>query len=136
MMDLREVTETTMLTDPRSMLPSIDGNSDGRLLRVLQILQSFKENGVCFDCLLRGPSWTSWSLGIFLCFRCAALHRGLGVHISRVKSVSLDRWTPQQVSSSLSLSRYMYRPFTCVSIVNAVNYVRMYLLYLQFRLPV
>ncbi|GBP54414.1 Stromal membrane-associated protein 2 [Eumeta japonica] len=44
-----------------------------------------------------GPRWASWNLGIFLCIRCAGIHRNLGVHISKVKSVNLDSWTPEQV---------------------------------------
>jgi stromal membrane-associated protein len=36
---------------------------------------------------------------MFLCIRCAGMHRNLGVHISKVKSVNLDTWTPQQVAS-------------------------------------
>lgn len=44
-----------------------------------------------------GPRWASWNIGIFLCIRCAGIHRKLGVHISKVKSVNLDTWTPQQV---------------------------------------
>lgn len=46
-----------------------------------------------------GPRWASWNLGIFLCIRCAGIHRNLGVHISKVKSVNLDSWTPEQVGS-------------------------------------
>lgn len=46
-----------------------------------------------------GPRWASWNLGVFLCIRCAGIHRNLGVHISRVKSVNLDTWTPEQVLS-------------------------------------
>lgn len=48
---------------------------------------------------LIGPRWASWNLGVFLCIRCAGIHRNLGVHISRVKSVNLDSWTPEQVVS-------------------------------------
>lgn len=36
---------------------------------------------------------------MFLCIRCAGIHRNLGVHITRVKSVNLDTWTPEQVVS-------------------------------------
>lgn len=46
---------------------------------------------------ITGPRWASWNLGIFLCIRCAGIHRNLGVHISKVKSVNLDTWTPEQV---------------------------------------
>ncbi|CAH1953780.1 unnamed protein product [Acanthoscelides obtectus] len=46
-----------------------------------------------------GPRWASWNIGVFLCIRCAGIHRNLGVHISKVKSVNLDSWTPEQVVS-------------------------------------
>jgi hypothetical protein len=46
-------------------------------------------------------------LGIFLCMRCAAIHRKLGTHISKVKSLSMDTWSTEQVEVSLStLSRF------------------------------
>ncbi|KAK6529716.1 hypothetical protein TWF281_008879 [Arthrobotrys megalospora] len=54
-------------------------------------------NNQCADCRARNPGWASWSLGIFLCLRCAAIHRKLGTHISKVKSISLDTWTNEQV---------------------------------------
>lgn len=58
-----------------------------------------EDNKYCVDCDAKGPRWASWNLGIFLCIRCAGIHRNLGVHISRVKSVNLDTWTPEQVVS-------------------------------------
>lgn len=51
---------------------------------------------VCGTAIL-GPRWASWNLGVFVCIRCAGIHRNLGVHISRVKSVNLDSWTPEQI---------------------------------------
>lgn len=44
-----------------------------------------------------GTRWASWNLGVFLCIRCGGLHRRLGTHISRVKSINLDKWTDEQV---------------------------------------
>uniref|UniRef100_A0A8D1WGM6 Small ArfGAP 1 n=1 Tax=Sus scrofa TaxID=9823 RepID=A0A8D1WGM6_PIG len=46
---------------------------------------------------LTSPRWASWNIGVFICIRCAGIHRNLGVHISRVKSVNLDQWTPEQI---------------------------------------
>ncbi|NXV79394.1 SMAP2 protein, partial [Atlantisia rogersi] len=48
-------------------------------------------------CVSAGPRWASWNIGVFICIRCAGIHRNLGVHISRVKSVNLDQWTQEQI---------------------------------------
>ena len=58
-----------------------------------------EDNKYCADCGAKDPYWVSWNLGIFLCHRCTGIHRKLGGHISKVKSVNLDTWTPQEVSS-------------------------------------
>ena len=47
-----------------------------------------------------GPRWVSWNLGVLLCIRCSGIHRSLGVHISKVKSVNLDTWTSDQLAVS------------------------------------
>lgn len=69
-----------------------------RCLVLLTDLLKDEDNKYCVDCDAKSPRWASWNLGIFLCIRCAGIHRNLGVHISRVKSVNLDTWTPQQVA--------------------------------------
>ncbi|CRK99282.1 CLUMA_CG012555, isoform A [Clunio marinus] len=66
---------------------------------ILTQLLRDEDNKYCCDCDSKGPRWASWNLGIFLCIRCAGIHRNLGVHISRVKSVNLDTWAPEQVVS-------------------------------------
>ena len=55
------------------------------------------ENQTCADCRGRMPRWASTNLGIFVCTSCSGIHRGLGVHISKVRSVALDKWTPELV---------------------------------------
>lgn len=43
-----------------------------------------------------------WYLrGCFICIRCSGIHRSMGTHISKVKSVDLDMWTPDQMAVSL-----------------------------------
>lgn len=66
---------------------------------VLNNLLRDEDNKYCVDCDSKGPRWASWNIGVFLCIRCAGIHRNLGVHISKVKSVNLDTWTPEQVVS-------------------------------------
>ncbi|KAJ3610053.1 hypothetical protein NHX12_022147 [Muraenolepis orangiensis] len=58
--------------------------------------------GTCAS-LMFSPRWSSWNLGVFMCIRCAGLHRNLGVHIARVKSVNLDQWTPEQIQSVVDM---------------------------------
>ncbi|XP_067876224.1 stromal membrane-associated protein 1 isoform X6 [Heterodontus francisci] len=64
---------------------------------ILSKLLREEDNKYCADCEAKGPRWASWNLGVFICIRCAGIHRNLGVHISRVKSVNLDQWTPEQI---------------------------------------
>ncbi|XP_076462157.1 stromal membrane-associated protein 1-like isoform X2 [Babylonia areolata] len=65
---------------------------------ILSAMLKDEDNKYCEDCDAKGPRWASWNLGIFLCIRCAGIHRNLGVHISKVKSVNLDTWTAEQVA--------------------------------------
>ncbi|XP_013776810.1 stromal membrane-associated protein 1-like, partial [Limulus polyphemus] len=64
---------------------------------ILAQLLREEDNKYCVDCDAKGPRWASWNLGVFLCIRCAGIHRNLGVHITKVKSVNLDTWTPEQI---------------------------------------
>ncbi|KAK2069627.1 hypothetical protein P8C59_004186 [Phyllachora maydis] len=63
------------------------------------LVRNVPGNSLCADCQARNPTWASWSLGVFLCMRCAAIHRKLGTHVSKVKSLSMDSWSNEQVEN-------------------------------------
>ncbi|KAK2512565.1 hypothetical protein Q9966_016358 [Columba livia] len=54
-------------------------------------------NGSCCDCGDSNPRWASVNLGVTLCIQCSGIHRSLGVHFSKVRSLTLDSWEPELV---------------------------------------
>uniref|UniRef100_A0A8C4SBV0 Arf-GAP with coiled-coil, ANK repeat and PH domain-containing protein n=1 Tax=Erpetoichthys calabaricus TaxID=27687 RepID=A0A8C4SBV0_ERPCA len=62
---------------------------------ILQRVQAIPGNQVCCDCGQADPRWASINLGILLCIECSGIHRSLGVHCSKVRSLTLDSWEPE-----------------------------------------
>ncbi|XP_035519653.1 stromal membrane-associated protein 1 [Morone saxatilis] len=82
---------------------------------ILSKLLREDDNKYCADCEAKGPRWASWNLGVFMCIRCAGIHRNLGVHISRVKSVNLDQWTSEQIQLEFV---GVLACLSCISVLN------------------
>jgi hypothetical protein len=79
---------------------TISKRQQARNERALQdLIRTIPGNDRCADCSAKNPGWASWNLGIFLCVRCASLHRKLGTHVSKVKSLSMDSWSTEQVEN-------------------------------------
>ncbi|XP_072831774.1 arf-GAP with coiled-coil, ANK repeat and PH domain-containing protein 3 isoform X1 [Vicugna pacos] len=74
---------------PDSRERSVKGES------VLQRVQSVAGNSQCGDCGQPDPRWASINLGVLLCIECSGIHRSLGVHCSKVRSLTLDSWEPE-----------------------------------------
>lgn len=49
-------------------------------------------NPVCADCQSAGPEWACVNFGTVICIECSGVHRSLGVHVSKVRSLLLDAW--------------------------------------------
>uniref|UniRef100_A0A8C9YYR8 Arf-GAP with coiled-coil, ANK repeat and PH domain-containing protein n=1 Tax=Sander lucioperca TaxID=283035 RepID=A0A8C9YYR8_SANLU len=67
----------------------------GRGESILQRIQCLPGNQQCCDCGQADPRWASINLGILLCIECSGIHRSLGVHCSKVRSLTLDSWEPE-----------------------------------------
>uniref|UniRef100_A0A8C2G3W5 Arf-GAP with coiled-coil, ANK repeat and PH domain-containing protein n=1 Tax=Cyprinus carpio TaxID=7962 RepID=A0A8C2G3W5_CYPCA len=61
----------------------------------LQRVMAIGGNSICCDCGQPEPRWASINLGITLCIQCSGIHRSLGVHFSKVRSLTLDTWEPE-----------------------------------------
>jgi len=91
-------------------------DTPAHLQQILSDMLKEEDNRYCADCKMKGmcfrdllaylskfcaiiaPTWASINIGIFICLRCSGIHRSLGTHISKVRSVKLDTWTEEQVA--------------------------------------
>ncbi|XP_062305748.1 arf-GAP with coiled-coil, ANK repeat and PH domain-containing protein 1 [Osmerus eperlanus] len=80
---------------------SVSGGGGGEQVKpardALLEVQALPGNMQCCDCGEPGPDWASINLGITLCIVCSGIHRSLGVHFSKVRSLTLDSWEPELV---------------------------------------
>ncbi|KAE8802191.1 ADP-ribosylation factor GTPase-activating protein AGD3 [Hordeum vulgare] len=71
----------------------------------IELLRKVVGNDVCADCGAAEPDWASLNLGVLVCIECSGVHRNLGVHISKVRSLTLDVrvWEPSVINLFQSL---------------------------------
>ena len=55
------------------------------------------ENSKCVDCGAENPKWASMNNGVFLCLKCAGIHRSFGMSVSLIRSLQIDSWTEKQL---------------------------------------
>lgn len=68
------------------------GETDSNLHQVWNVCEA---NRVCADCGTEKPDWASLNWGVLLCIECSGIHRSMGVHISKIRSFTLDKWDPE-----------------------------------------
>uniref|UniRef100_A0A674A0A6 Arf-GAP with coiled-coil, ANK repeat and PH domain-containing protein n=1 Tax=Salmo trutta TaxID=8032 RepID=A0A674A0A6_SALTR len=92
-MAYRERVESQQPQSPSDPQP---GQPPQRPAALVVALQS-PGNHRCCDCSEEEPRWASVNLGITMCIECSGIHRSLGVHLSKVRSLTLDSWDPEQL---------------------------------------
>lgn len=79
-------------------------------------------NNYCCDCGSPNPHWASINLGITLCIECSGVHRSLGVHHSKVRSLTLDDWEPEIIKVMAELGNTVVNKIYEANVPQ--NYVR------------
>ncbi|WWC86803.1 uncharacterized protein L201_001682 [Kwoniella dendrophila CBS 6074] len=73
-------------------------------MKELKRIADLEFNKKCADCGkgMKSSRWATISLRdcpmvMFICIRCCGIHRSLGTHISKPRSVDLDLWSPEMI---------------------------------------
>ncbi|KAI5609140.1 arf-GAP with GTPase, ANK repeat and PH domain-containing protein 2 isoform X1 [Silurus asotus] len=73
----------------------------------LQAIRNAKGNNLCVDCDAPCPTWASLNLGALICIECSGIHRNLGTHLSRVRSLDLDDWPSELTKVLMAIGNHM-----------------------------
>ncbi|XP_077961896.1 arf-GAP with coiled-coil, ANK repeat and PH domain-containing protein 2 [Gasterosteus aculeatus] len=84
-------------SQPREAPPLSPGPSPAQRPAALAVALGGPGNQRCCDCGEEEPRWASINLGVTMCIQCSGIHRSLGVHLSKVRSLTLDSWEAEQL---------------------------------------
>ena len=68
---------------------------------LIRAMQKMPGNDTCADCPTPNPDWASVNHGCMVCLNCSGTHRSIGVHLSFVRSVFMDKWAAEEIDLML-----------------------------------
>ena len=61
-------------------------------------IMKLEGNNMCIDCSIVNPTFASVNNAVFLCEKCAIIHKNLGPNISLVKSLTNDQFSQEEIA--------------------------------------